>query len=176
MFLADVHPMKGRLHIQASDRGGQIIHTIHADNAIVYSGRELVAKLFARADDIDPVSHIAVGTDDTPPNANQDTALGRQVFRKELKPFEAKDLTEIEVDVTNQKGETVRQRSSIIRLSADLDFNEPNVDDNGGRPYDLKEAGLFNAEEGGIMYNRVVFPNISKTQDFKLTLVWEIIF
>lgn len=176
MFLSSVHPMKGRLHIQKIDRTGRLLNTIQADNAIVYTGRELVAKLFTQVDGIKPISHIAVGTGDQPVDPSQDTALGRQVFRKKLKDFEQKDLTEIEVDVTNLNGETVRQRSSIIRLSADLDFNEPDVDANGGKPYELKEAGLFNDAEGGVMYNRVVFPKISKTKDFKLTLVWEIIF
>ena len=40
----------------------------------------------------------------------------------------------------------------------------------------LTEAGLFNAAAAGVMYNRVVFPPINKTADFKLTLIWEIIF
>jgi len=176
MFLSHVHPMKGRLHIQQFDRAGRLINAMEADNAIVYTGRELVAKLFAQVDNIKPISHIAIGTDDTPVDPGKDTALDRQVFRKALRPFEQKDMTEIAVDVTDLEGKQQRQRSSIIRLSADLDFDEPNVADNGNRPYNLKEAGLFNDAEGGVMYNRVVFPSISKTADFKLTLVWEIIF
>lgn len=38
------------------------------------------------------------------------------------------------------------------------------------------EAGLFNASEGGVMYNRVVFPEIVKTGDLTLTMVWRITF
>lgn len=176
MFLSHVHPMKGRLQIQQFDRAGHLVTAIEADNAIVYTGRELVAKLFIQVDNIKPISHIAIGTDETPVDPGKDTALGRQVFRKALRPFEQKDLTDNQVDVTDRDGNPQRQRSSIIRLSADLDFDEPSVKDNGGRPYNLKEAGLFNDAEGGVMYNRVVFPGISKTADFKLTLVWEIIF
>ena len=38
----------------------------------------------------------------------------------------------------------------------------------------LKEAGLFTDE--GIMYNRVTFDQITKSEQFKLTLIWEITF
>jgi hypothetical protein len=38
---------------------------------------------------------------------------------------------------------------------------------------------LFTGERDSktaVMYNRVVFPVISKSADFKLTLIWEILF
>ncbi len=38
----------------------------------------------------------------------------------------------------------------------------------------LCEAGLFNAEEEGRMYSRIVFPEINKTEDLSLALVWKI--
>ena len=38
----------------------------------------------------------------------------------------------------------------------------------------LKEAGLFT--DDNVMYNRVTFGAITKTTQFKLTLVWEITF
>jgi hypothetical protein len=40
----------------------------------------------------------------------------------------------------------------------------------------LTEAGIFNSENGGVMYNRVVFPEISKTDKFTLSLIWKISF
>jgi hypothetical protein len=40
----------------------------------------------------------------------------------------------------------------------------------------LTEAGIFNSEEGGVLYNRVVFPEISKTDKFTLSLIWKISF
>lgn len=40
----------------------------------------------------------------------------------------------------------------------------------------LTEAGIFNSEDGGVMYNRVVFPEISKTDKFTLSLIWKISF
>ena len=40
----------------------------------------------------------------------------------------------------------------------------------------LREAGVFNAATGGVMYNRVVFQDVTKTDAFKLTLLWDIVF
>ncbi|NEP30630.1 hypothetical protein [Moorena sp. SIO3B2] len=87
------------------------------------------------------------------------------MFRKELKTFDiGKDLIE------TGDGESKKCK---IMLSVDLDFGEP-----GDQEVGLTEAGLFNSEdkETAIMYNRVIFPVITKSNNFKLTLVWEILF
>jgi hypothetical protein len=168
----DALDMQGRLTIHAFDQGGDLIHTTQNHNSIVYSGRDLVAKLFTEQK-IDPIRYIAVGTGNKAIDPLGDKQLQAEVFRKELKPFDlAKDLTDFLKD-----GDAKPQTRRRILLSADLDFAEPPPQENG-QPYELKEAGLFNTKESkkGIMYNRVIFPNITKTKDFKLTLVWEIIF
>jgi len=59
-------------------------------------------------------------------------------------------------------------RDVSARLSATFGF-----DDCNGR---VGEAGLFNAPEGGVMYNRVVFPEIHKTSSLSLTIAWKITF
>jgi len=166
----DALDMQGHLTIQIFDRSGQLIHTTQKHNSIVYSGRDFVAKLFAQQK-IDPIQYIAVGTGAKPVDPSTDKALEDEVFRKQLNPFDlSKDLTEFPPD--SASGAPKRCR---IKLSADLDFAEP-----PNQPsYDLREAGLFNSgkSEQGVMYNRVVFPtSISKSRDFKLTLLWEIIF
>jgi hypothetical protein len=56
----------------------------------------------------------------------------------------------------------------VVVLSATFGYNDCN-----GK---ICESGLFNASEGGIMYNRVVFPEIVKTSDLTLTMVWRITF
>jgi len=40
----------------------------------------------------------------------------------------------------------------------------------------LNEAGIFNSDNGGVMYNRVVFPEITKTDKLTLSLIWKISF
>ncbi|EGJ33173.1 MULTISPECIES: hypothetical protein [Moorena] len=164
MKIAESLDMKGRLTIQKYNSQAQLVDEVKADNSIVYTGRELVAKLFTNQK-IDPIRYIAVGTGNTAVKPANDTQLGQEVFRKQIKNFDpSKDLIETGED---------DGKKCQIRLSVDLDFGEPK-----SQPVALTEAGLFNSlEKGkGIMYNRVTFPPITKSENFKLTLVWEILF
>ena len=146
--------MKGKLTLQKYNKSNQIVQQISASNNIVLSGRDLVAKLFIN-EKISPISHVAVGTGTANVNPN-DTKLNAELFRKAI----------TQIDPTRNI-ETINGRRKVT-ISAELDFNEA-----GGS---LTEAGLFNAKDGGVMYNRVVFSAIEKTTDFKLTLIWEILF
>ena len=58
-----------------------------------------------------------------------------------------------------------------LSLTAVFDFNEAN-----DPAIPLTEAGIFTAATGGVMYNRVVFAPVTKTNAFKLTLFWDIVF
>ena len=151
----EIIDLKGRIAIERYDRQGNLFDRTEANNSIVMSGRDLVAKQFLGIS-ANPISHIAVGTgsDKVQPN---DLELGNELFRKPLKP----------VDASLHLSFTDDNRRKVF-LSAELDFSEGN----GA----LTEAALFNADTKGIMYNRVVFPTVNKTSDFKLTLIWEIIF
>jgi len=146
----------GRLTMQTRDRTGRLLDQRTANNSIVLSGRDLVAKLFIH-ENIGTVSHVGVGTGAAPVNPAGNTALASELFRK---PLQAIDPT---TDLVVVNGTNVK-----ITLSAELDFGEGN----GA----LTEAGLFNGPTGGVLYNRVVFPPINKTTDFKLALIWEIVF
>ncbi|MFK8184556.1 MAG: hypothetical protein AB8B99_14375 [Phormidesmis sp.] len=170
MKYSDALDMRGRLSLHAFDRAGNPIGTTQANNSIVYTGRDLVAQLFL-SEKIDPVRYIAVGTGNKTVEPDVDTQLQNEIFRKKLKKV---DITKDVMDINTGTKAAPHTNRKII-LSADLDFSEPATQPNGN-PHNLTEAGLFNAESGGIMYNRVQFPSISKTEDFKLTLVWEIIF
>lgn len=157
MKLNDSIDMKGRLTLRLSDLNGNLVREIAADNDIVLTGRDLVAKLFAKVA-IEPITHIAVGTGTDAVNPKEDKKLGKELFRKDIKAIDpAKDIIEV--------GGKMR-----VVISTELNNDEAN----GA----LTEAGMFNAKEpdSGVMYNRVVFPAVNKTADFKLTLVWEILF
>ena len=56
-----------------------------------------------------------------------------------------------------------------MQLTSQLDFGEAN---DPSTP--LREAGLLNAD--GVLYSRVVFKDVTKTDTFQLTLIWEIVF
>lgn len=160
--------MRGSLRLQITDGEGRVVAERQYHNRIVKSGRELVAKLFAGVSAGAPptrVTHMAVGTNSTPPADNQ-TALGAE--RAPRKEIQAADVTYTEFEEPVAGGGTVRRvRAS---LKAVFDFNEANGTDA------LREAGIFNAATGGVMYNRVVFDAVTKTTAFKLTLLWDITF
>lgn len=156
MNLNETLDMKGRLTLQKRSVTNEIIEVIEVDNSIVLTGRDLVAKLFIN-EPIAPISYVALGTDDTDVNPATDNALKAELFRKKIN----------NIDPTQHLAVTNENKKKVT-ITTDLDFNEAN----GA----LTEAGLFNADSGGVMYNRVVFLPINKTSDFKLTLIWEIIF
>ena len=159
MRMAEVLNPIGTLTLRRRDATGAVVEERRAHNSIVLSGRDLVAKLFI-GEPIAAVSHVAVGTGSAAVDPSADSQLGSELFRKPINAI-----------VPAQHLATTEDDRRKVTITADLDFAEGN----GA----LTEAGLFNAELGGpadVMYNRVTFPPINKTSDFKLTLIWEIIF
>lgn len=158
MQLAEIMDIQGRLTVQKYDLHDHLIEEVKAKNSIVVTGRELVARLFM-AESIKPISKVAVGTGNNPVQPN-DKTLNKQIFAKAIK---RKDLQSVQQSAAD--GQKLDRKKVVIAI--DLDPDEANET--------LQEAGLFN--EDGVMYNRVVFASpINKSKDFKLTLVWEIIF
>jgi hypothetical protein len=150
--------MHGALTLRVTDRGGRIVHETRHGNHIVTTGRDLVARLFAgQVAGVPPsvVTHMALGTDGTDP-ADADTALRAEIAPRKPVTVEYSRLTE---------GGVERVRA---RLTTVFDAGEAN----GA----LREAGIFTAASGGVMYNRVVFDTVTKTADFKLTLIWDVLF
>ena len=163
--MREQNDMPGALTLQLTDHAGQVVRQMQCRNRIVTSGRSLVAQLFAgQAGGVPPgkVTHMAVGTDNTPAT-DTDTALKAE--RAPRKAIANVDYSEITEDSGSNQIRRVR-----ARLTAVFDFN----DANGAEP--LQEAGIFTADAGGVMYNRVVFDPVTKTNAFKLTLLWDIVF
>lgn len=160
--------MSGAMTLQVSDREGRIVYERRQHNRIVKTGRDLVAKLFAGSESGTPpsrVTHMAVGTDSTAATDDQ-TKLGKERPAKKdtvpRKPIEPPTFSEF-----IEAGGVKRVK---VSLKAVFEFDEANDSE------PLREAGIFTAATGGVMYNRVVFDPVTKTKDFKLTLLWDITF
>jgi hypothetical protein len=154
--------MHGQLTLLLTDRAGQVAWHKRAQNRIVASGRQLVAELFSGSFTGPPpvaVSHMAVGTDATAP-ADDQTALLAQ--RGDRNP-----IANVQVS-TFDEGGVARVR---VRLETVFDFDQAN-----DPAVPLREAGIFTAATGGAMYNRVVFEGVTKTDAFRLTLFWDVVF
>lgn len=157
--------MQGRLKLRLMDSTGQIINERRQKNRIVTSGRRLVAQLFGgiNASGVAPVTHMAVGTDAA---ATEDTqpSLGNERFRKPINRIAETDYEEFVDPATDV-------RRVRVQLSTELDFDEANGSEA------LREAAILSiSNEQSIMYNRVVFAPVTKTDAFQLTLLWEIVF
>jgi hypothetical protein len=163
--MQDKLDMAGHFSLVLTDRSGAIRATRQNRNRIVKTGRDLVAQLFAgpSGPPVDIVSHMGVGSGAAEP-ADTDTDLGTP--RAPRKAFSAIEF----IDFDEVVGPDTIQRERV-RLTAQFDFDEAN---NPAVP--LREAAIFNAETGGVMYNRVVFQEVTKTDAFQLTLQWDVIF
>jgi len=156
--MIETNDMHGALTLCMTDSQGAVVHRARHANHIVTTGRDLVAKLFgAQVPGVPPtaVTHMALGTDGTDPT-DTDTAL-----RAEIAP---RKPVSVEYSKISDNGvERVR-----ARLTSVFDSGEANGP--------LREAGIFTAASGGVMYNRVKFDTVTKTADFKLTLIWDVVF
>lgn len=157
MFKSEDLNIAGRLTIQQYALSGELVDQVVAHNDITMSGRTLVARLFNRdkqGDVIQRVSMIHLGGSKEAFNPNH-TALVQKIGTTPIAKIE-------QLDVTDSSG---RPRV-MLRLTGELGERDSNGE--------LREAGLFTADN--VMYNRVTFDTITKSEQFKLTLIWEITF
>ena len=152
----DLH-IAGRLTLRKTTLDGQLVEEVTTHNDITLAGRDLVARLFNRDNNnvtIGRVTKIQVGRSKTPFDAKQTALLDKvgETAITEVKPS----------DVMDANGRTRK----MLRLVGELGEDDANDA--------LCEAGLFT--EDNVMYNRVIFGTVTKSKQFKLTLVWEILF
>jgi hypothetical protein len=163
--MRESNEMRGALTMQVTDRQGLLVYEMRQKNRIVTSGRSLVAQLFAGvAGGVPPsqVTHMGVGTNAMAPGDGDGALKAERAPRRAISSVDYSEISE-----GTGADEVKRVRA---RLTAVFDFG----DANGTEP--LREAGIFTAETGGVMYNRVVFEPVTKTDAFKLTLLWDIVF
>jgi len=162
----EIMNMKGQVRITLSDRAGNVVYDRLQDNRIVKAGRQLVAQLFSGVSVGPPpsrVTHMGVGTGAVAANDDQTDLANPRLPRNPITSVTYSEVTE-----TASGGGTVKRVKASLQTV--FDFNEAN----GADP--LREAAIFTAPTGGTMYNRVVFDAVTKTDTFKLTLIWDIVF
>ncbi len=160
--------MKGQMHLRMTNRSGEEVRKIVADNDIVRAGRELIADLFTSDTLIEKSWHLAVGRNGEEVRRDQ-VALGDEIAGGDGSG-ESGEQEIARIPIASFQKTFTDDGKVLLTLSATLDFDHPANDET------LREAGLFTQSTGGKMYNRVTFDEVGKTSDFQLTIVWEIIF
>jgi hypothetical protein len=157
--------MRATLHIELRDRRGRVLVAHSARNTVLGTGGRLVADLFAGTGS--PITHMGVGTSDDEPDSVAITALQNDdgsgqpgIVGDTATPIAPGDF---HIDVDDAR------RRVVVRVRATL----PDAAAVGT----LREASLLSRRDtGDVLYNRVVFPPISKGDDHDLSLFWEIEF
>lgn len=145
---------------------GQVLLTRHKSNAVMQAGGMLVARLFAGQGKA--ITHMGVGTsnaDDpdftTAALSNVEIAGQPALTGDTTAPLATDAFTEI-ADPT-KRVVTVRVRGTLPAAAA---------------VGTIRESGLLSQQEDNsfVLYNRVIFPPVTKGSDHELTLFWEISF
>ncbi|NEP84898.1 MAG: hypothetical protein F6K39_46430 [Okeania sp. SIO3B3] len=157
MTISESHNIKGKLTILKMDSSDRVVEEVRATNDITLLGRKLVAQLFANNQSIKPVDSILIGTG--------------------TKDFDPKDNTLAQpiddFSITLEDSETQineGKESYELTLVGTLNAREAKVDGKA-----ITEACLY-SNDSKVMYNRVTFAPITKRENFKLKMIWQIIF
>lgn len=168
--------MRGQLviHLYAAD--GTLLEERRSHNAVLKSGGELVARLFA-GQLAGGITHMGVGTNDTPEGDRfSTTALANPEGAEALTGGTEVAITPDQISVQPPDETTrtvkVRVRATLPASAAVGTIREASLMSRAtppGAPPDAPPAAP-------VLYNRVVFPPLTKGSDHELSLFWEITF
>jgi len=156
--------LKGSVHMRLWDpKTGKTVQVMEKENLVVTIGKELLAGLIGGIDTSAAVTYMAVGTDNTAPDAANAT-LGTEIYREVI---------------GSATKETTTSTNDTCTFVTTLDEGDAGAD--GA----LTEAGLFGSKTGtvasatvdtGMLLSRVTFSTITKTSSLALTITWKLQF
>lgn len=136
--------MTGRLKIVLTDANGVVKDERDIPNLVVDAGKDVIAaRIVGTASDV--MSHMAVGTDSTSPNA-ADTALGSEAGRVAITSGTATD--------------------NVVTYTATFGA--------GTGTGALVEAGMFNDASTGDMLCRTTFSVVNKAAGDSVAITWTV--
>lgn len=166
--------MRGQLviHLYASD--GRLLEERRSHNAVLKSGGELVARLFA-GQLAGGITHMGVGTNDTPEGDTFGTtalanAAGADALTGDTEVAITPDQISVQPPDETTRTVKVRIRGTLPAAAAVGTIREASLMSRASAP------GAPEAPAAAVLYNRVVFPPLTKGSDHDLTLFWEITF
>jgi hypothetical protein len=159
--------MRATLQLELRDRDGTVVARRRAHNAVMKSGADLIARLFAGQGT--PITHMAVGTSDTEPDNVARTALRNEAVGGVPALQGAVDVAIPAAAFEGHIDDDPARRVVRIRFHATLPES--------AAVGTVREAGLISrGDDGDVLYNRVIFAPFQKGDDHELTLFWEVSF
>ena len=159
--------MRAQLRLELRTVNGETLEVRHAHNAVMRAGAELLADLFAGRGA--PITHMGVGTSDTPESDAYATEQLSNEAVGDLAPLEGDTEAEIPPEAFMPPEVDEVKRVVRVRLRSTLPAE--------AAVGTVREAGLISRDEGGtVLYNRVTFSPINKGNDHELTMFWEVSF
>jgi hypothetical protein len=151
----EAHDLTGRVDILLTDSNGRLLEHRSISNAIVNSGRTMVARLFAGMAAIKTIK-AGVGTQ------SGDVLPTHNIDHRNFLAFTDIDEATVTMDELNNRAN--------LSFSSTFAAHQANAS--------LMEAGIVfvDAAEDKILYNGVTFSKIDKKEGDVLTLNWEIVF
>ena len=158
--------MKGYLDLIIRDKGGRLIARRRGGNAVMRSGGEILARLFAGTGT--GITHMGVDTSDELDVENYAIdALSNEAVG-EVPALQGDVEAAISPESFNIAPDEVKR---VIKVS--LRATLPDSAAVGT----IREAGLLsNSESGSFLYNRIVIDPVVKADDHELTMFWEVSF
>lgn len=159
MAIGEQHHISGYLHIQLRNPEGRVIEDMRVKNLITTAGKDLLAQMFSGISSGTPRLTIAVG-DSNEPATPGDTKLGSKKDEAEASTLEPRIVEEEGV------------KKVVATVSATLPQLPPNSEQA------LTEAGIQFHITGKepVLYNRVVFPVITRRSNLEMDMTWEVSF
>lgn len=138
---------------------GQMFEQVSHKNLITLAGREMLAEMFSGTLKGTPKITIAVG-DGTDDASIEDTKLGNKLDEADTKPAKTRIFEEEGV------------KKSVATVTATL----PKLPGEGEQA--ISEAGMifYIGSNDPILYNRVVFPVITRRSNLEMDMTWEVSF
>jgi hypothetical protein len=159
--------MRARLRLELSDPQGCILTVREEYNSVMQGGAELIGNLIAGRGS--PITHMGVGTSDSPETGTFNTAQLSNVAVGDIPPLATPTEIALPPDAFAAPQLDEARRVVRVRIRSTL----PPTAAVGT----IREAGLLSRTEAStILYNRVVFAPLVKNDDHELTLFWEVSF
>ncbi|WOD39724.1 hypothetical protein [Nodosilinea sp. E11] len=159
--------MRAKLRLELTNPQGCILAVREEYNSVMQGGAELIANLMAGRGA--PITHMGVGTSDSPETGTFDTPQLTNVAVGDVPPLESPTEIALPPDAFAAPQLDETRRVVRVRIRSTL----PPAAAVGT----IREAGLLSRQDdSAILYNRVIFAPLVKNDDHELTLFWEVSF